>query len=112
MTAGRRSAPAFSGRKQVVGSSARKILPLGRLVRVIARAQRRGRRAVFTNGCFDLLHAGHVAVLERARRAGDLLVVAINSDRSVRGLKGRGRPITPASDPAAAACAILEEIRA
>lgn len=55
--------------------------------------RRRGRRVVFTNGCFDLLHPGHVRYLAAARRAGDLLVVAINSDRSVRRLKGPGRPV-------------------
>lgn len=56
-------------------------------------ARRRGLRVVFTNGCFDLLHPGHVRYLGAARRAGDLLVVAINSDRSVRRLKGAGRPV-------------------
>ena len=55
--------------------------------------RRRGHRVVFTNGCFDLLHPGHVRYLAAARRAGDLLVVAINSDRSVRRLKGPGRPV-------------------
>jgi D-beta-D-heptose 7-phosphate kinase/D-beta-D-heptose 1-phosphate adenosyltransferase len=52
-----------------------------------------GRTVVFTNGCFDLLHAGHVKLLERAKQCGDLLIVGINSDRSVRALKGAGRPI-------------------
>jgi rfaE bifunctional protein nucleotidyltransferase chain/domain len=52
-----------------------------------------GRRVVFTNGCFDLLHPGHVALLEQARRQGDLLVVGLNSDRSVRALKGPERPV-------------------
>jgi rfaE bifunctional protein nucleotidyltransferase chain/domain len=51
------------------------------------------RRVVMANGCFDLLHVGHVRYLQAARGLGDLLVVAINSDRSVRQLKGRGRPI-------------------
>jgi D-beta-D-heptose 7-phosphate kinase/D-beta-D-heptose 1-phosphate adenosyltransferase len=51
-----------------------------------------GRRLVFTNGCFDILHVGHVRYLEAARRLGDALLVAINSDRSVRALKGAGRP--------------------
>ena len=50
---------------------------------------------VFTNGCFDLLHAGHVALLEAARGQGDFLVVGVNTDPSVRRLKGRGRPIVP-----------------
>jgi len=54
-----------------------------------------GRRVVFTNGCFDLLHAGHLALLESARALGDVLVVGINSDASVRALKGEGRPVVP-----------------
>ena len=55
--------------------------------------RRAGLRLVFTNGCFDLLHVGHVRYLRAARECGDALVVAINSDRSVRELKGEGRPI-------------------
>ncbi len=58
-----------------------------------ARAQ--GEKIVFTNGCFDILHAGHVGYLEQARRLGDRLVVAVNADESVRRLKGEGRPINP-----------------
>jgi D-beta-D-heptose 7-phosphate kinase/D-beta-D-heptose 1-phosphate adenosyltransferase len=54
-----------------------------------------GPRVVFTNGCFDLLHAGHARLLEWAKRQGDVLVVGINSDRSVRRLKGPGRPLMP-----------------
>jgi D-beta-D-heptose 7-phosphate kinase/D-beta-D-heptose 1-phosphate adenosyltransferase len=57
------------------------------------RLRREGKRVVFTNGCFDLLHAGHVRYLTQARALGDALVVAINSDLSVRRLKGEGRPI-------------------
>src|SRR5438128_2909878 len=52
-----------------------------------------GRRLVFTNGCFDILHVGHVRYLAAARALGDVLLVAVNSDRSVRELKGRGRPL-------------------
>jgi len=59
------------------------------------RLQRRGRVVVFTNGCFDLLHAGHVGLLETARDHGDFLIVGVNSDRSVRRLKGPGRPVVP-----------------
>ena len=62
-----------------------------RRVRASLRAQ--GRRLVFTNGCFDLLHVGHTRYLRQARRLGDALLVAINSDRSVRALKGPGRPV-------------------
>lgn len=65
------------------------------LVRELARLRRSGRRIVFTNGCFDLLHPGHVRYLRAARRLGDALVVALNSDASVRRLKGEGRPLVP-----------------
>jgi D-beta-D-heptose 7-phosphate kinase/D-beta-D-heptose 1-phosphate adenosyltransferase len=57
--------------------------------------KRNGRRLVFTNGCFDLLHPGHIRTLEKARSFGDALVVGVNSDRSVREMKGSGRPILP-----------------
>jgi len=60
----------------------------------------RGHRIVFTNGCFDLVHVGHVSLLQRARRLGDRLIVAVNSDRSVRRLKGPGRPLVRAQDRA------------
>jgi D-beta-D-heptose 7-phosphate kinase/D-beta-D-heptose 1-phosphate adenosyltransferase len=57
-----------------------------------------GKRVVFTNGCFDLLHAGHVALLEAARAQGDVLLVGLNSDRSVSALKGPGRPVLPMAE--------------
>ena len=60
-----------------------------------------GEKVVFTNGCFDLLHPGHVRVLERARDCGDRLILAINSDASTRRLKGPSRPILPQNDRAA-----------
>lgn len=59
-----------------------------------------GRKLVFTNGCFDLLHAGHVRYLQQARGLGDALVVGLNGDRSVRELKGEGRPLNPQDDRA------------
>jgi len=59
-----------------------------------------GRTVVFTNGCFDILHRGHITLLEKARAMGDLLVVGINGDDSVRRLKGEGRPINTAGDRA------------
>ena len=65
-----------------------------------------GRRVAFTNGCFDLLHPGHLALLEAARAEGDLLVVALNSDASVRTLKGAGRPVTPEGERAEALLAL------
>lgn len=66
-----------------------------RLTTVVRRLQRQGHRVVFTNGCFDILHPGHVRLLERAKRLGDALIVAINSDRSVKALKGPRRPLLP-----------------
>lgn len=72
---------------------ARKILPLDQLVAALATRRESGQRIAFTNGCFDLLHKGHVEYLEEARAQADLLVVGLNSDKSVRGLKGSGRPI-------------------
>jgi D-glycero-beta-D-manno-heptose 1-phosphate adenylyltransferase len=59
-----------------------------------------GRRLVFTNGCFDLLHVGHVRYLQTARALGDALVVGLNDDASVRRLKGEGRPVTSEADRA------------
>jgi D-beta-D-heptose 7-phosphate kinase/D-beta-D-heptose 1-phosphate adenosyltransferase len=67
---------------------------------VVRRVRERGGRLVATGGCFDLLHAGHVSMLREARRLGDCLVVCINSDASVRALKGPDRPLVPASDRA------------
>jgi rfaE bifunctional protein nucleotidyltransferase chain/domain len=74
--------------------------PLSRLVEERQIWRRDGRRVVLTNGCFDLLHAGHVALLEAARREGDVLVVALNDDASVRGLKGPARPLVPEAERA------------
>jgi D-beta-D-heptose 7-phosphate kinase/D-beta-D-heptose 1-phosphate adenosyltransferase len=70
------------------------------LLERISAARRAGRRVVMTNGCFDLLHPGHVRCLEGARALGDLLIVAINSDASVRRLKGSGRPVVPEAERA------------
>jgi len=70
-----------------------KILPLERMREQVKRWQAEGLTVVFTNGCFDLLHVGHVTLIDDARRAGDRLVLAINSDASVSALKGPSRPI-------------------
>ena len=77
-----------------------KIVSQDELILLIAREKRDGRRVVFTNGCFDLLHPGHVRCLAEARALGDLLVVAVNSDSSVRGNKGPERPLVPQGDRA------------
>lgn len=76
------------------------ILNREELLRARARLRAEGRRLVFTNGCFDILHVGHVRYLSEARRLGDALLVAINSDASVRALKGAGRPILNESERA------------
>ena len=75
-----------------------KVLPLDRLVTRINAWRSEGQRVVFTNGCFDLLHVGHITLMEDARRQGDRLVVAINSDASVSGLKGPTRPVVNERD--------------
>lgn len=82
------------------GDGHRKILKLSALVRALQRERERGRRVAFTNGCFDLVHAGHASALQFARSKGDLLVVGLNSDRSVRALKGAGRPVIPQGERA------------
>ena len=70
------------------------------LLERVADARRSGRSVAFANGCFDLLHVGHVRYLESAAQEADVLVVAINDDASVRQLKGPGRPILPVDDRA------------
>jgi D-glycero-beta-D-manno-heptose 1-phosphate adenylyltransferase len=64
-------------------------------VALVSRSRNAGKRIVFTNGVFDLLHPGHLRYLQQARELGDILIVGVNSDRSVRANKGAGRPITP-----------------
>lgn len=76
-----------------MGGIARKIRSGEDLERFLAVARFKGRKIVFTNGCFDILHRGHVEYLSRASELGDLLVVGLNTDRSVRALKGPGRPV-------------------
>jgi len=77
-----------------------KICSQQELVQAVESEKRGGRVVVFTNGCFDLLHPGHVRCLAEARRLGDVLVVAVNSDLSVRGNKGPERPLVPEQDRA------------
>lgn len=73
----------------------------------VHRRQQNGEYAVFTNGCFDLLHLGHINYLMQARDLGDFLVVALNADESVRQLKGLGRPLVPAQERAQMLAALL-----
>lgn len=73
-----------------------KVIPRAEVTSLGERLRGEGRRIAFANGCFELLHVGHVRYLEAARAEGDVLVVGINSDRAVAGLKGPGRPLLPA----------------
>ena len=77
-----------------------KILGRAPLAEAVRSLQRAGKKVVFTNGCFDLLHIGHVRYLQEARELGDALIVGVNSDASVRRLKGPGRPLTPEKERA------------
>lgn len=77
-----------------------KVVRQDELILHVAEHKRNGQRVVFTNGCFDLLHPGHVRVLEQARAQGDVLVVALNTDASVRRSKGSSRPILPEAERA------------
>jgi rfaE bifunctional protein nucleotidyltransferase chain/domain len=82
------------------------ILSLDKLVEEVARRRETGATVVLANGCFDVLHVGHVRYLQGARALGDILVVAINGDDAVRALKGEGRPVMPAAERAEIVAAI------
>lgn len=75
-----------------------KLKTLSEVAEIAAQARQKGQSVVFTNGCFDLLHRGHVHILREARASGDLLIVGINSDTSVRSIKGPLRPVLPQTD--------------
>ena len=71
----------------------KKLYSLSQLKKIIQEHKKRGRKVVLANGCFDLIHLGHIRYLKESKKKGDILVVALNSDSSVRVLKGKGRPI-------------------
>jgi rfaE bifunctional protein nucleotidyltransferase chain/domain len=75
-----------------------KLKTIGEVAEITARAKQHGKTVVFTNGCFDLLHRGHIHILRQAKSQGDLLIVALNSDQSIKSIKGPSRPITPELD--------------
>src|SRR5579883_1233637 len=77
-----------------------KILSHDELAQIVRRRQQAGEQAVFTNGCFDLLHLGHIRYLQDARSLGDFLILGLNSDESTRRLKGPGRPLVPQQERA------------
>ncbi len=81
-------------------SPPKKIHTTASLKPVLARYRKQGKKVVFTNGCFDVLHLGHARYLQKARALGDALVVGMNTDASVRGLKGPGRPVNRENDRA------------
>ncbi len=83
-----------------------RVVTTSALVRVRRALARQGRRVVFTNGTFDIIHRGHVEYLAAARRLGDVLVVGLNTDASIRRIKGKGRPINRNADRAAVLAAL------
>jgi len=78
-----------------------KVVNIEELVKILKDQTASGKRVVFTNGCFDILHAGHVIYLTEAKSLGDLLVVGLNSDSSIKRLKGENRPVVPEEERAA-----------
>lgn len=92
--------------RHAVATAERQVLDLPALRESVALHRHHGRRLVFTNGCFDVLHRGHVTYLNQAKAAGDVLVVGLNSDASVRRVKGDGRPVNPVEDRAAVLAAL------
>ena len=90
----------LNGLSQRAGKIPRKLMGWKQAARIASDARKMGKRVVFTNGCFDLLHAGHLHLLEEASRCGDLLIVGLNDDRSVARLKGPSRPCTSELDRA------------
>lgn len=84
--------------RAIIGGGDKRVVDATVLRERVAQHRSRGERIVFTNGCFDILHRGHVTLLNRAKALGDILIVGINSDASVRRLKGAGRPINPLED--------------
>lgn len=108
---GRRGAAVVSrgelaGAIEAAGGPVGKVLGPATLERVLADWRSAGKRIVFTNGCFDIIHPGHVTYLRQARSRGDVLLVGINDDDSVRRLKGPGRPVNPVEDRAAVLAAL------
>ena len=85
---------------KLLNDTRHKILDRRELAAEVQRRQRKGERGVFTNGCFDLLHLGHVRYLQEARALGDFLILGLNDDAGVRSLKGPGRPLVPGQERA------------
>ncbi len=77
-----------------------KLKRLNELIKIVEGLKKEGKKIVFTNGCFDILHLGHIRYLREAKRRGDVLIIGLNSDKSVRSLKGRDRPLVKEKDRA------------
>jgi D-glycero-beta-D-manno-heptose 1-phosphate adenylyltransferase len=92
--------------EQLRADAASRILEPNRLIARVAIARKHGARIVFANGCFDILHVGHIRYLEGAKKLGDVLVVGVNSDEQVRAQKGVGRPFVPERERAEIIAAI------
>jgi len=78
----------------------KKIKNLSQMKGIVAQLKNRGQKVVFTNGCFDILHVGHVRYLNKAKKQGDVLIIGLNTDRSVRAIKGEKRPVVPEKERA------------
>jgi rfaE bifunctional protein nucleotidyltransferase chain/domain len=91
---------------QIKGESMGKILSRKALKREVGRLRIEGRKIAFTNGCFDILHVGHVRYLREAAKTGDVLILALNSDTSVRAIKGDKRPLVPEAERADVAASL------
>ena len=76
----------------------KKICSRKKIIEIVKQLKKKNKKIVFTNGCFDLLHIGHVSLFQKAKSLGDILIVAINSDKSLAGLKGPKRPLVPQTD--------------
>ncbi|MEW5806905.1 MAG: D-glycero-beta-D-manno-heptose 1-phosphate adenylyltransferase [Acidobacteriota bacterium] len=87
-------------------SGTKKFLSLHRLLPIVRRLRCKKKKIVFTNGCFDLIHAGHIHLLRKGSKMGDVMIVGINTDSSVRRLKGPGRPIIPLRERVAVLAAL------
>jgi rfaE bifunctional protein nucleotidyltransferase chain/domain len=84
----------------------KKTIALNKIISIRVRMRRNKKKVVFTNGCFDILHSGHVRYLQKAKSFGDILIVGLNSDASIRRIKGPSRPINSQKDRATVLCAL------
>ena len=83
------------------------VVKIKKIIQIRKQAKDEGKIVVFTNGCFDLIHRGHIECLCKAKELGDILIVGLNTDRSVREIKGEGRPIFNEKDRATVLCALI-----